>query len=142
MARKPKVHPAIADQAATLAELDKLSVKYEGALSIARFDEEAAKLRPNPPDLDGDGKPGGSLSQLAWDTAQTAWGAVYVWGELKALEGNSTWPDLPEMAKVGMASVAKLIIDGREPVWPFSCTSWESEVRSKIFAAVVRSIAL
>jgi hypothetical protein len=101
-----------------------------------------------PPDLDGDGKPGGSLSQLAWDCAEVAWASVYAWSNAKELF-EAEWDDLSPDAQRWAATEASRCIDdpayvpAQSPlfntVWP---GVWESEVRLKIFAAVVRSIAL
>ena len=95
----------------------------------------------SPPDLDGDGKPGGSLSQLAWDCAEVAWAAVFRWSAIKQVDDLGPWADLTDADRLVWAIAANQIINGRDDL-PFADERWEASVRGKIFAAVVRSIAL
>lgn len=95
----------------------------------------------SPPDLNGDGKPGGSLSQLAWDCAQVAWAAVFRWSAIKQVDDLGPWADLTDADRLVWAIAASQIINGRDDL-PFADERWEASVRGKIFAAVVRSIAL
>jgi len=94
-----------------------------------------------PPDLDGDGKPGGSLSQLAWDCAEVAWQACHRWSAIKDVDRLPPWADLTDADRLVWAVTADQIINGKDAVI-FPSDRWEASVRGKIFAAVVRSIAL
>lgn len=102
----------------------------------------AADLATN--DFDGDGKAGGSLQQIVWDCAETAWGACHAWAMVKGVR-NPSWANLLPNQKLTYAQAAKFCMDNPtaestlvfEPV-----DDWESHVRTKIFASVVRAIAL
>lgn len=99
----------------------------------------------NPPDRDGDGKPGGGTSALAQRCAQVAYAACHEWGLLNPdyiADLTAPWPDLPGAARDYYAIRAAQIIDGSDGTSVFDGARWESSVRNGIFAAVVRVIAL
>lgn len=101
----------------------------------------AAPKAINPPDLDGDSKPGGSLATLAFDTARAAWAACDVWAALRGLEDSAPWPDMTEADRLNWAIEADRCIADPSYVPTFPGDLWESTVRGKVFAAVVGAIA-
>ena len=118
----------------------KSAAKMPKGRTLEEVEAEASNLT----DFDGDGTPGGSLPQLAWDTAETAWGACHAWAMVKGVD-NPSWKNLSDGERNVMAAFAFALYSrpdwvGKSPLFPE--TTWESGVRAKIFAAVVRSIAL
>ncbi|MFN3856548.1 MAG: hypothetical protein ACK4RV_02280 [Caulobacter sp.] len=94
-------------------------------------------------DHDGDDKAGGSLPDLAWEVARTAWAAVTAWSDsrLEPEERSAAWADLTDRERVLWASQAKTVMDHPGHVPAFDGERWEQTVRGRIFAAVVEAIA-
>lgn len=108
--------------------------------------ENSEKSGVNPPDLDGDDKPGGSMPQLWFNIATTAWSACSTWSALQDIACHD-WEGLAADLKLELALAARSIANGESGDYRLaqalgSSARWEEEVRYGIFAAVVRSIAL
>lgn len=98
-------------------------------------------------DNDGDGLPGGSVSQLDLNTARTAWAACREWTALHGdmLRPLEAWDDIPEGARHDLVVMARTLIanEGADTNWLFDLSGrWEDSVRAKLFAVIVRAIAL
>lgn len=101
----------------------------------------ARAKRVSPPDLDGDGEPGGSLPRLAHDVACAAWAACNAWAVRMGLDGDTvSWADMTAHERVGWAIEAKLCMDDPAHLPHFDAEVWESGVRAKVFAAVCGAI--
>lgn len=106
----------------------------------------AAKPAPaapvvNPPDLDGDDNPGGSLPTLAFDLAEVAWSACHRWAAIKQVE-SKPWADMSDSQRRALAIEAKRLWE--DPAYDMPADPdepWESRVRGPLFAAVVRAVA-
>lgn len=101
---------------------------------------DAQEVRTN--DFDGDGKPGGSLGDLAWQLAEVGYAACEAWSGVR-LDGVPPWSKLNRADRLLYAKEADRCINERWYVpTVFPNEGWESSVRNTLFAAVVRSIAL
>lgn len=102
----------------------------------------------NPPDLDGDDKPGGSLQDIDWKCARTGLAAARGWQEANGLPVFGEWDDSRGSPRRGfqhgLAVAARKCMD--DPAFvPYLIAgpdSWETETVNRLFAAVVRFIAL
>lgn len=103
----------------------------------------AAAPAVSPPDLNGDGEPGGSISQLAWSIARTGRAACHAWGLIHGLEEPVAWQDLTPADRLLWGIEADRCINDPAYVPTFAPIDdrWEAQVRGKMFAVLVGSIA-
>lgn len=139
--RKSEVSGSTSDAGSIAPVIDPAMVEATRATIAAGFDAALVKL-VNPPDLNGDDKPGGSLPMLAWQLAQVAWTACHEWAVVRGVEHTMPWDEVGPHGRLNLAIDAHRCMNDPAYVVQGFVEPWESAVRGKLFAGVVRVLAL